>query len=236
MTISVTVPVCERVISFPCRLNLQSTKPFVVVRGPNGSGKTTLLKAILGLRPTNGKASIVYSNGGVMTTLDPTGDRSCVRYLPQNPDEGLFTRLSVADNIAVLKQLLRIRDASFAQVYERIHASLQIAAADLSVGQKKLFLMESIVASLEGVPEEGGVRVVVVLLDEPLAGLDPMVRSEVGCRLVAAGARYGASGRVFFVIVDHAEVREVGGAPATELDLRPGVKFTYACAESVELV
>ena len=135
----------------------------VAVIGPNGSGKSTLLKAIAGLVPLSSGA--VDSNGcGVAIVLQSTDvDRSLpltVRdsvMMARYPKIGLVGRLRTADREAIDRA---IADLDLEELLDRqIH--------QLSGGQRqRTFVAQGLAQKAE-----------VLLLDEPLTGLDVMSRS-----------------------------------------------------------
>jgi ABC-2 type transport system ATP-binding protein len=132
--------------------------------GPNGSGKSTLIRAWIGFeRPTEGR----LSTGGV----DPRTDRAAavakVGYVPQSPS--LYGNLTVAEHITLATTLRDGFDASLAAHYvERLSIPLAAVAAELSGGEQ----------AQVGLALALGTRARILLLDEPLASLDPLARRE----------------------------------------------------------
>lgn len=165
-------------------LNLELDLPegsLTAVVGPNGAGKTTLLHLIAGLvRPTSGTVSIgeqVVS--GPRVFLAPHRRRAVL--LTQ--DTALFPHLDVLDNVAFGP---RSAGASRSAARARAHTELAAVgcaelaskrAGELSGGQAQRV---AIARALATDPE-------IVLLDEPLAGLDiaaaAEVRQQLGLRL-----------------------------------------------------
>lgn len=143
---------------------------FVGIIGPNGGGKSTLLKVILGLvQPESGVVSVL---GG-----PPAKSRRAVGYVAQRPSfdrefpasvwdvvlmgryplTGLLRRYGAADIVAAEQALDRVG------MYEA--RGKQIGR--LSGGeQQRVFIARALV----GRPE-------LLLLDEPLAGVDPAMQS-----------------------------------------------------------
>jgi ABC-2 type transport system ATP-binding protein len=132
--------------------------------GPNAAGKSTLIKTWVGFeRPTRGSVRV--------TGIDPWKDRSAalakLGYVPQSP--ALYDGLSVDDHLDLARQLR----PSFDRVYARKRlAQLDIPAAqgarDLSGGQQAQVALALAL----------GTRAPILLLDEPLASLDPLARRE----------------------------------------------------------
>ncbi|MCR5976583.1 ATP-binding cassette domain-containing protein [Gordonia jinghuaiqii] len=155
--------------------------------GPNGAGKTTLIDAISGFATCDG--SVVL--GG--TTLDglPPHRRSRAGLGRTFQDIELYGELSVAENLAIAARRApgdtagNVRDVL--RMLEIGHLS-EVAAADLSQGQRQLVAVARVLA---GQPD-------VALLDEPAAGLDSTESRWLGERLRAARA-HGVS----MLLVDH---------------------------------
>jgi molybdate transport system ATP-binding protein len=136
------------------------------VYGPSGSGKTSLLEAIAGLRkPAAGRIELM---GRDVTNVPPRERR--VGYVPQ--DDALFPHLSVRRNI--------FYGAADAGGGEHVIDVLEIGhlldrgVTRLSGGERKRVALAR--ALLSG-PE-------VLLLDEPLAGVDLELRTRVLAYLV----------------------------------------------------
>ena len=148
----------------------------LAVVGPNGAGKSTLLKAVAALlRPAGGSIEV----HGVV----PEG-HICIAYLPQRSEVDWRFPITVAEAVMMgrvgrLGPIRRpqerdraiVRDA-LAQVGLTDRARRRIA--ELSGGeQQRMFLARAIAQQAE-----------LVLLDEPLASLDPASQDEV-LRLLA---------------------------------------------------
>lgn len=151
----------------------------VAIVGPSGVGKTSLLRAIAGL--ATARAGTVRIDGRDVTRTVPES-RGAV-YLHQTPT--LFPHLDVFENVAFP---LRIRRAPAPHVRERVHevlGSVGLAAlssrdpATLSGGQRHRVALARAIAA----------RPSVLLLDEPLAALDPSLREEVREAIVAVQER-----------------------------------------------
>jgi len=132
--------------------------------GPNAAGKSTLIKTWVGFeRPTRGSVRVA--------AIDPWKDRSAalakVGYVPQSPS--LYDGLSVEDHLDLARQLRPGFDRDYAR--NRM-AQLDIPAdrggRDLSGGQQAQVALALAL----------GTRAPILLLDEPLASLDPLARRE----------------------------------------------------------
>jgi len=136
--------------------------------GPNGAGKTTTIKMLLGLlRPTTGRASIL---GHAVPTVEA---RRRVGYLPEQPYfYGYLRPLEFLDLCAALCDVPRTERAKrCGALIERVGLA---GAVDrpLRKFSKGMLQRVGIAQALVGDPE-------VVILDEPLGGLDPIGRKEL---------------------------------------------------------
>jgi lipopolysaccharide export system ATP-binding protein len=156
--------------------------------GPNGAGKTTLFKMLMGLLPSDGGSVMLGSSK--LDGVPPHGRaRLGMGYLPQH--SSVFVGLTVADNIAAVLELqgrTRAEALPLLQLFglEGLRAQ---KAASLSGGERRRLELARLLAT----------RPRVVLLDEPLKGLD------AGCRRVLTEAirELARQGRGV-LITDHA--------------------------------
>ena len=160
-------------------LALQGNRTTAIL-GPNGAGKTTLLRLIAGLdSPTEGRVR----HGGPPPERAPrSGD---VAYVFQ---ENVFLRRSIREN---LELGLRLRRVPPPERRERIDSAARLLEIERLLGRRadKLSGGEGRRASLA---RALCLRAPLVLLDEPLAGLDPptyvRLRDELPRLLDAFGA------------------------------------------------
>lgn len=132
--------------------------------GPNGAGKSTLLKMCIGFeRPTAGRLEVLG--------IDPTRHRdravAAIGYVPQTPS--LYRDITVEDHIQLALALRPGFDVPYSR--QRLHAldiPLRAKPRELSGGQQAQI---SLAMAL-------GTRATLLLLDEPLANLDPLARRE----------------------------------------------------------
>jgi ABC-2 type transport system ATP-binding protein len=177
--------------------------------GPNGSGKSTLLKAWVGFeRPTEGYLTV--------DGIDPWRDHGAalgrIGYVPQAPS--LYRELTVAEHVTMAKALRPGFDPSVARRrLDDLDIPLDATADQLSGGQQ----------AQVGLALALGVRAPVLLLDEPLASLDPLARREFLHVLVDAVRADGATALLSsHVITDIEQACDrllVLGAGRTLLDL-----------------
>ena len=130
--------------------------------GPNGAGKTTTMRVLLDLiRPTSGRAAVF----GIETTKDPVAIHRRLGYLPGEFD--LYDRLTGADTIAYFANLRGGVDAGYAaELVERLDLDPSRRFKEYSKGNKQKV---GLVVALQHRPD-------LLILDEPTAGLDPLVQ------------------------------------------------------------
>jgi branched-chain amino acid transport system ATP-binding protein len=147
-----------------------AAREVVTIIGPNGAGKSTLLKAIVGLVP-------VDSGRVVLRGRDITGlpahqvVAAGVGFVPQTAN--VFTTLTIAENLRAGGHLLR---GELAARLERAYATFPVLAdkrneraRTLSGGQRQML---AIARALMTDPA-------LIVLDEPTAGLSPVLTGEV---------------------------------------------------------
>lgn len=130
--------------------------------GPNGAGKSTTMRLLLDLiKPTSGSATLL----GLDSRADSLEIRRRVGFLPG--DLALYPMLSGAAMLDYLAELRggvkkRVRDG----LVERFDADLGRRIRELSTGNRqKLGLVQAFMHEPE-----------LLILDEPIAGLDPLVQ------------------------------------------------------------
>src|SRR3990172_9240441 len=91
--------------------------------GPDGAGKTTTLRMLAGvLRPTGGDALV----GGVSVARDPEGVKHRIAYMSQR--FGLYTDLTVRENIDFYADLYQVPDAERPARLERLYRFSNLGA------------------------------------------------------------------------------------------------------------
>jgi ABC-type Mn2+/Zn2+ transport system ATPase subunit len=163
---------------------------FLCLLGPNGGGKTTLLRAVLGLVP--------LASGRVELLGEPLARRRArIGYLPQRKGFAEDFPATPAELIAAALRGAwpwRVRRAERERAetaLERVGARELIdrPLAGLSGGQtQRVFLARAL-----------AIDPPLLLIDEPLAGLDPEGRDD----FLSALARIGEDGRTAAIVVTH---------------------------------
>ena len=163
--------------------------------GPNGAGKTTIFYMIVGLvAPDAGR---IFLNGEEITDQPMYARaRRGISYLPQ--EASVFRRLSVRDNVMAA---LELAGDGAGRRKERLEEILE----DLDIGR---------IRSLKGYALSGGerrrveiaralaARPAFMLLDEPFAGIDPIVMHDI--QNIVVGLKERGIG---IILTDH-NVRE----------------------------
>lgn len=184
--------------------------------GRNGVGKTTALRAVMGLVPL--RAGRILFQGEDVTALSPHQRAARgLGYVPQTRD--VFPSLTVEENLlAGLKRRPRAGlDEAYA-LFPRLAERRRNGGAQLSGGEQQML---SVARALLGRPR-------LMLMDEPLEGLAPLIRQELLRAFRAMSAETGIAvviveqqvdealayaGRA--LVLDHGTV--VHGAPAQVL-------------------
>ena len=152
--------------------------------GPNGAGKTTTIKMLTGLIfPTGGKATIL---GEEVPSPDAMGN---VGFLPENPY--VYPYLTPREFVSLCGRLNGMSGRHLAREVERVIERVGIGyAIDRRVGalSKGMLQRTGFAAAIVHSPE-------LLILDEPMSGLDPVGRKEVR-DLIVEEARAGRT--VFF--------------------------------------
>jgi ABC-type Fe3+/spermidine/putrescine transport system ATPase subunit len=170
----------------------------VVLLGPSGEGKTTLLRAIAGLSPMH--AGTVTVSGRDVSTETP--DRRGTVYLHQTPV--LFPHLSVRENVAFPLTVRGVarpeRDRAVGPLLDRLGLSAlgDRAPSALSGGQQHRVALARALAA----------RPPVLLLDEPLSALDPVLRDDV--RRAIRDAHEGSGAALLLVTHDLDDAAALG--------------------------
>ncbi len=150
----------------------------VALVGPNGAGKTTLLNLPVGLTaPTSGSVKVL---GG--ETAGSAAARGGIAFVAQ--DAPLYANLSVADTLHLCRDLnLRWDQRRAAARLAELGIPARRKVGKLSGGQQAQLALTLAVAR----------RPELIILDEPLARLDPLARHDFMGSLMTAVAEDGLS-------------------------------------------
>ncbi|HMI30169.1 MAG TPA: ATP-binding cassette domain-containing protein [Candidatus Limnocylindrales bacterium] len=186
------------------RLAIESRATLALI-GPSGCGKSTLLRLTAGLiEPDRGSITIA---GTRMSRASKRALQLRMGYVIQ--EGGLFPHLDARENVALVARDLGWPAAKIAERTGELLELTQIPRellsrypAQLSGGQRqRVALMRALMLDPE-----------VLLLDEPLAALDPMIRSDLQHELRRIFERLRKT--VLFVTHDMAEAAYVAGEMA----------------------
>lgn len=141
--------------------------------GPNGAGKTTFFYMIAGLIKSDSGAILINGQDITTESVSERANRG-LAYLPQEPS--VFTRLTVEENLlAALEQRKDINEKEKIQELHglveefQLKSLLKTRSIKLSGGERRRV---EIARALSSKPK-------FLLLDEPFAGIDPIVVSDL---------------------------------------------------------
>nr|WP_249041936.1 ABC transporter ATP-binding protein [Oceanicella actignis] len=146
-----------------------------VIVGPNGAGKSTAMKAMFGMLPL--RAGQVRLGGRDITALTPQERvREGMAFVPQT--NNVFASMTVEEN---LEMGAFIRDDDFSATMEQVFELFPVLrekrrqpAGELSGGQRQQVAVGRALMT----------RPSVLMLDEPTAGVSPIVMDELFDRII----------------------------------------------------
>ena len=157
-----------------CNVSVNKGEISVIV-GPNGAGKSTAMKAMLGMLKLNqGK---VFLDGKDISNFSPQ-DRvaSGISFVPQTMN--IFNELTVRENLEMGAYLREDNlDETFEEMYSLfpiLHEKKEQIAGELSGGQRQ---QVAVGRALMTKPN-------VLMLDEPTAGVSPVVMDELFAKII----------------------------------------------------
>jgi ATP-binding cassette subfamily B protein len=146
----------------------------VAIIGQSGSGKSTLMKMLVGLyKPTSG---VIYVDGFNINKITHQHLRDKIVYINQHTvlfDDTVASNIQYGNNTSVAEIQQILKKYKLDTIYENlpngIHTKAGVNGLNLSHGMQKVTII------LRGLLKPSSV----IILDEPLAGLDSNTRQKV---------------------------------------------------------
>lgn len=147
--------------------------------GPSGCGKSTLMRALVGVQRYTGRLEVLGKPAGV------AGLRGRIGYVSQAPS--VYADLSVRENLRYFAAMVGAESTQLRGMLDAVGLNAQAGqlVGELSGGQRTRV---SLAAALLGNP-------VLLVLDEPTVGLDPVLRRELWTMF----AHLAAEGTTLFI-------------------------------------
>lgn len=171
---------------------------YLVLLGPSGSGKTTLLRLLAGLEvPDTGRLSV---DGRDLQGVDPA-DRGIALVFQTH---ALYPQLTARENLALPLQLRRVAKPEINERVAGTAASMGLTPLldrwpeELSGGERQRIALGRALIARPGI----------LLLDEPLSDLDPLLRTHLRGELRRLALEYALT--VIHVTHDQREALSLG--------------------------
>lgn len=157
-----------------CSLSVDKGEIAVIV-GPNGAGKSTAMKAVFGMLPLR-RGTVTLGDRDITKLSPQERVKAGMAFVPQT--NNVFTSMTVEEN---LEMGAFIRDDDFRDTIEQIYELFPILkekrrqhAGELSGGQRQQVAVGRALMT----------RPTVLMLDEPTAGVSPIVMDELFDRII----------------------------------------------------
>lgn len=143
----------------------------VTLLGPNGSGKSTLVKTLAGLLPAR-QGEVRLGAERLNDWSPPRRVRGGLAYVPQ--EYNVFRNLTVLENLRISQEFMgggkgEALPQELAQLFPRLPERFSALAGNLSGGERQMLAFACALT----------VRPKVLMLDEPSAGLSPLLTTEI---------------------------------------------------------
>jgi ABC-2 type transport system ATP-binding protein len=149
--------------------------------GPNGAGKSTTMKMLTGnLAPSSGSVKIC----GIDIIENPKEAKALIGYLPEQPP--LYRELTVDEYLAVAARLHRVSGA-------HIKKAVQVAKERCGLTEMGKRLIENLSKGYQqrvGIAQAIIHNPMVVILDEPTVGLDPIQIRDIRALIKELGGEH----------------------------------------------
>jgi len=149
-----------------------------VIVGPNGAGKSTVMKSLLGmLNLTEG--NVIFSDNEITQMLPQDRVKLGIAFVPQN--QNVFTGMSVEENLEMggflRKDIIIDTIDEIYQLFPILKEKRNQNVGELSGGQRQQVAFGR---ALMTKPK-------ILMLDEPTAGVSPIVMDELFSRIIEVG-------------------------------------------------
>ena len=152
--------------------------------GSSGSGKTTLLRITLGLIPFD--KGYVKINDQALLSFTPVEWADRIGYVPQ--DGGLFPHISGRNNVALIA---RMRGWRKSRIDDRVEELRKVVDLDPEILTRFPREMSGGQKQRVSIMRAAMMDPAVMLLDEPMAALDPLIRRSLQQELKSIFQRLG---------------------------------------------